>query len=215
MHTIIIWILFSISICPALLHSQENYRISYGEPLPLEGVNIPYKFSFKEKDKMVSLIGDQIHSYLFRYPGQYIISIEPLDHNHPENKEECHAIKLPPRIRVDVDSIKIVFKHNTLALSRAIRKNENTNGIVATIDVEVFSYYQNPILMNTEIIRTAGIGTSIVAELDSSQFKLSSGNHQLKYHLRGICSELSFIQFDFKAHNGNIIPIGLKSQIVE
>lgn len=207
--------LILLCICPSFLWSQTNFNISFGDILPLNHGELNYSFRFKENGNNVQLKGDQIRSYVFQYPGRYRIEVEKLKHSHAKETDECLELHIPAQVFVWVDSVRMIFNPSSLVLSSPIRKNSASDGIVASIGVEIQNYYSNPVQMNEDIVPTAGIGTKIVAKLNPNQKSLPPGVHTLNYTLHGICSESSFIQFDFISHNGTISPVGLKSQILE
>jgi hypothetical protein len=67
--------------------------------------------------------------------------------------------------------------------------------------------------LNYATVNTAGIGTSITANLTKNYGELSVGEHIVSYTLKGMASENAYLMFDFVDSNNKVQSIALKSII--
>ena len=214
----ILWFL----LCPLFLFGQGVFKIPYGEHLYIETPAEGHIFSLSHNEEIIPLKGSKIGNYIFEKPGLYIVHIkdnhQKMDVEHENELEEiesCLHPKFGDSFRVEVDSVRIKFIPNSMELSKPIYKNKSTDDMYLLIDVEIENYYGTAVSMNVEKVNSAGIGSNISAKLVDKMKSLKPGNHTLKYKLEGICTEASYIQFDFKNHNGNIVPVALKKPVME
>lgn len=98
-------------------------------------------------------------------------------------------------------------------LSKDIKKNVDTNGILLQVDVEVSSFNNQDVLMNDGIVKTSGIGSEIIGKIDEKSKILKVGRQTITYHLSGLSTEASYIMFDFVAPNDTIQGVSLLKQI--
>lgn len=205
------FIFFIILHFPILAYSQDTLVISYNDSIHLELRNSKFKFKIKEGQSIIELNELSINNYQFKKNGLFLIYVESLD-KHKHNEDCSHAV-FPDSFFVYVDSIKMKFDPSSIQLSKPIVQNQSTEGIVLSINVEIENYFKTKITMNSNPIFSAGIGTNIIGNLDKEFHQLNSGKYKLKYNLSGLCSQPSYIQFDFIHHNGHIDPIALPNPI--
>lgn len=204
--------LYVILLMPMASLCQKSVNIQYNEALQLEIGSGHYQFNFTENGSQKSLNEIQLSAYMFKFPGRYDIAITEMK-DKKETVEDCLHLHLPEKMILSVDSIQIHFIGSSIRTSQDLFANRSTEGIDLFIDVDVLNFLGDKVQLNSSIVTTAGIGSSITASLDSSFYHISEGRHTLTYHLKGVCSEASYIQFDFLAPNGNIYPIALKNPV--
>jgi hypothetical protein len=202
-------LLYGILLMPMTILCQSFIKIQCNETLQLPIGSSHYQFNFSENGKKKSFNELELASYRFTLPGIYEIDVL----GKRDKEEDCLHVQLPSKIDLIVDSIQIHFIENSIRTSEPIRMNHNTEGISLFVDVEVSNFFGDRVQMNSNKVTAAGIGSSITASLDSKFFKLNEGKHTLNYHLKGVCSEASYIQFDFLAPNGTIFPLALKTPV--
>lgn len=203
--------LYALAI-PYTLLAQDTFHISYGESISLELKNSEFHFTFIDQNTYIQLDNNKINQYIFKTPGIYIIEVRPIVNN--SRKHDCTDITLPKLINVYVDSIKIKVHYETAKTIKSIIKNESTEGNEFIVEMQVENFNKNnPIKINQRNIKTAGIGTTIIGDLDPVINDLLSGVYKFNYLLSGKCTESSYLQFDFVHPNGTIDPITLKTPI--
>lgn len=207
--------IYFILLFPYILLGQETIHISYGEKLNLNIGRDQYKFNFNENGKPIVLDHNSMPNFIFNNPGSYKIQVTNVYDNGHNHTNSCEHHSLPAEIQVIVDDVKINFDRESIKLSAPIHQNQPTNHIELWIDIMIESLDGKEINMNMSTVKSAGIGTEIIATLDPSHAKLSLGKHRLKYHLSGICTQPSYIQFDFIHHNGNFEPIALLNPVIK
>jgi hypothetical protein len=114
---------------------------------------------------------------------------------------------------INVSPFLVKFIDESLKVSNKIIKDINTNHLKLTIDVEVSSYNNQEIIMSEDVVVSSGVGSEIIARLDNRYKKLTPGKHKITYQLSGVCSEESYIMFDFVLPNGNIQAVPLSDKI--
>jgi hypothetical protein len=200
-------VIFFFLYIPVLALSQDTLTISFNEPIRLELRNSKFDFTIQNQSEKVELNETNINQYIFKKIGLNTVLVKSRDvHAH---EHDCTHVHISDLLYVYVDSVRIKFDPNSIKTSKPIIQNQSTEGIDLYIDVEIENYFQSKVVMNTSTIYSAGIGTEIKADLDKEFYKLSSGKHRLVYHLSGICSQPSYIQFDFVHHHGKFEPIPL------
>lgn len=142
-------------------------------------------------------------AYTFNQPGTYTVAFTRV-HEHTEHSKGCNHYYMPDEISIVVNAQKIEFLCETLTTSKPIVGGQPTDGITLSIQVKVTGTEVGL----PQLIRTAGVETSIVATLNSSQTILSTGLHTLTYHLSGQGETDSYISFDFPDANGHEIACG-------
>jgi hypothetical protein len=197
---------------PMAVLCQKTVNIQCNEGLHLATGSGHYHFNFTENGFEKSLNEHQLSSYLFKFPGKYEIDVAETK-DRKDTHEDCLHLQLPEKISLYVDSLQVRFIENSIRTSQPIRKNQNTEGIQLLIDVELTNGLGDIVRLNTHSIASAGIGSLIIASLDPRFYTLKEGKHTLVYHLKGISSEASYIQFDFLGPNGSVFPIALKNPI--
>lgn len=197
--------LFQNSFCQIEIH------IALGDSIPIDISKDMYVFELIENEKIFQLNSEEILSYRFKNPGNYIIHcIENKDffknHKHMSgDHENCSLIHLPDSFFVHVDSFKIIFKPETIYFKDEIvcGKSQLNNFIEIQADILTFNN-QNVLIPDLKIF-TAGIGSEISGK--HSGFSSNSKSIKLKYALQGSCSEPTYIQFDFLDQNNNATSI--------
>jgi len=85
---------------------------------------------------------------------------------------------------------------------------QDLNDIVMEISVYLEAYHVDSLAIRYREVSTSGIGTSIQGMLDRNITHLYPGENRLRYHLHGLCSYETYIQFDFLDPIGVIHAIG-------
>lgn len=204
-HHLLFFLFFSL-----LSFGQQKLNISYGESIHLGKVEETTKFHVSSSSVDVNLKGSQINEYKFETPGQYLIKIEQAKSNTVAN---CEHTLLPNQIQVNVSSIKMKFDGNRIEFSQPIKKGIETTGIILNIPINIQTYDNKPVSLNYATVNTAGIGTSITANLTKNYGELSVGEHIVSYTLKGVASKNTFLMFDFVDSNNKVQSIALQSII--
>lgn len=192
------------------LFSQKIIDISYGERVKLKSKNENTIYSFYDKGNKLYLTNTEFSQYIFQTPGEYTIDLSQMNEGHSRTCEHNSTSK---NIIVRVDSIKVSFIEKSLNLSNKLVQNQLTDGILLSIDVVVENFYKSKIKFPIQEVESAGIGTDIKAIPLLQYFIGLPGRYILTYSLIGKCIYTSHIQFDFKNHRNEIIPIALKEPL--
>jgi hypothetical protein len=202
--------LFFLFFYALVSFGQQKLNISYGESIYLKKVEETTKFHISSISGEVNLKGSQINDYKFETPGQYVIKIE---HAKSNNVANCEHPLLPNEIQVNVSRIRIKFDGNRIEFSQPIKKGIETTGIILSIPISIETYDNKPVSLNYTSVTTAGIGTSITANLSKDYGELSVGEHIVSYSLKGMVSENTYLMFDFVDANNKVQSVALQSII--
>lgn len=206
MNKILFFIILNFNL---YVFSQVQYDISYGNALNLGEIHENSTVEIQFNNKIV-FKGNTINNYVFEIPGDYYVKVnEFLDHKI----DVCSHKHLPENFIVNVAPYRINFIPTSLNISDNLIKNKDTNGIKAYVDIQVETYDKSNLVMNTDIVKTAGIGTNIKAKLDDKFKNLKNGLHTVSFNLEGFSSQASYIMFDFLEPNGNIQSLALTNPI--
>jgi hypothetical protein len=203
-------LLFFLFFYALVSFGQQKLNISYGESIYLKKVEETTKFHISSDSAEVNLKGSQINEYKFETPGQYRIKIEQAKSN---NEANCEHPLLPNEIQVNVSRIKMKFDENRIEFSQPIKKGIETTGIILSIPISIETYDNKPVALNYNSVTTAGIGTSITANLSKDYGELSVGEHVVSYSLKGTVTENTYLMFDFVDANNKVQSVALQSII--
>lgn len=203
-------LLFFLFFYTLVSFGQQKLNISYGESIYLKKVEETTKFHISSISSEVNLKGSQINEYKFETPGQYLIKIEQAKSN---NEANCEHPLLPNEIQVNVSRIRMKFDENRIEFSQPIKKGIETTGIILSIPISIETYDNKPVALNYTSVTTAGIGTSITANLSKDYGELSVGEHIISYSLKGMVTENTYLMFDFADANNKVQSVALKSII--
>jgi hypothetical protein len=200
--------IFSIQV-----QSQDTLKTSLNSKIPFDFTHDSYEFDVEiKKNKRIRLNAEKMSSYLFSKPG--ITKIYPISSHKHTDDHDCSIIHLPDSIIILTDHYKMEFIDSTFRMNNPIIKNKDTKGNYVEIQVLVTETYKDiPIILENKQLFTAGIGSEITGELDSNCILLKKGINTLRYHLKGVCSMNSYIQFDFIDNVGKAYSISLNSPI--
>lgn len=201
-----IFILLSIN---NLIFAQPEIKIAFGESINLRNIPQNISFDINSKSENFLVIGNNINKFIFKKPDLYYIRV--LETSPTADPDE-HG-KIPENFVVKVDDSKIIFNQKSIKFSKPIRKNQETSGIILSIDADVINFENKMVRMSTEIVKVSGIGSEIVCSLNKKHQKLSSGVHTILYNLSGKVSENAYLMFDFVNPNGTIQSISLLESI--
>lgn len=203
-------LLFFLFFYTLVSFGQQKLNISYGETIYLRKVEETTKFHISSSSGQVNLKGSQINEYKFEIPGQYLIKIEQAKSNNVAN---CEHPLLPNEIQVNVSRIKMKFDGNRIEFSQPIKKGIETTGIILSIPISIETYDNKPVALNYTSVTTAGIGTSVTANLSKDYGELSVGEHIISYSLKGTVTENTYLMFDFVDANNKVQSVAIKSII--
>jgi hypothetical protein len=203
-------LLFFLFFYALVSFGQQKLNISYGESIYLKKVEETTKFHISSDSAEVNLNGSQINEYKFETPGQYRIKIEQAKSN---NEANCEHPLLPNEIQVNVSRIRMKFDENRIEFSQPIKKGIETTGIILSIPISIETYDNKPVALNYTSVTTAGIGTSITANLSKDYGELSVGEHIVSYSLKGMVTENTYLMFDFVDANNKVQSVALQSTI--
>jgi len=197
-------------IINSLSFAQFRLNISYGESIRIGKINPSTKFIISSEQGEINLTGFEIRDYKFDKPGIYFVKVEQVKSNYESTDE--HPL-LPSQIQVNVSRIKMKFDSNRIEFSQPIKKGIETYGTTLSIPISIETYDNEPVLLNYTTIKTAGIGTSVTANLIKDYGELSAGEHIVSYSLKGKVSENTYLMFDFVDANNKVQSVALKSII--
>lgn len=207
-------------IYPFFSNCQDTIRISFDSKLNFDAKELNYLFHFQDNGKDLNIKGQDINNYVFKTPGLYRITTQKINQKAKyfsklDNKNitaDCSEIAFSEFFFVYVDSLRIVYQPESIETTKSICVNKPCDDISMYINVSIQNYNKTAILMPQLPIQSSGIGTEIIANLDSEYIKLLPGNHRIKYNLKGLAIFASHIQFNFD-NIGGYTPIGLKEKI--
>jgi hypothetical protein len=191
-------------------YAQHKIVISYNEKIDLGKVDKNTHFYFVDGYDNIHLKGNEINNYSFTKPGIYNLKVEE---KKSHSKESCTDIHLPSSILVEVSRVKMTFDGKNISFSAPIIKNKNANGIALKIPVSIQTYDHLSAVLNRTLVNSAGIGSSIIATLNTGVSELPEGTHTLEYALSGIVTENSYLMFDFVDANGKIQTVSLLTPV--
>lgn len=203
-------LLFFLFFYTLVSFGQQNLDISFGETIYLGKVEETTKFHISSVAGEINLKGSQINEYKFENPGQYLIKVEQFK---TVNKESCEPPLLPNQIQVNVSRIKMIFDGNRIEFSKPIKKGNECTGIILSIPISIETYDNKSVSLKYTTVKTAGIGTSVIANLSKDYGELSIGEHIVSYFLEGMVTENTYLMFDFVDANNKVQSVALKSII--
>ena len=176
--------------------------ISYGSTLDMGMLKPETTWEIEDQSGVIaSGSGNELNEYVFGIPGDYQVNIheniviEPgscsLQHLSWYDHTACEqcAYDLSPFRNYFSDSLRVGVGAEDITM-------------LVPVTIERYNKYL-PIEYNATEVRTAGVGTEIVAELDS-QTQLREGKQVLTYQLAGKASKPAYIMFDFIDTNGMV-----------
>jgi len=153
------------------------------------------------RDSLVKI--DHLEDFRFSIPGNYSMRLIPdprhryCDHDHHDS---VYRLRIAPYI--------LTYRAETITFSKPHRAMQDLNDIVMEISVYLEAYHVDSLAIRYREVSTSGIGTSIQGMLDRNITHLYPGENRLRYHLHGLCSYETYIQFDFLDPIGVIHAIG-------
>ncbi len=202
-------IAIALFCCFSSIFGQARYEIAFGEKININVTDFNSRFTISGPTGEIHLDGAAINQYTFQKPGNYTIKVAQ-SHNH---SKECNH--LPQETTVKVHSVRMRFDARNLSLSAPIQKNKETDKIVVSIPVSIESYDHRAVKLNLATVKSAGIGSSIVAIPDTSLSELPEGKHTLRYTLQGIATQNTYLMLDLVDANGLVQSIALPSPITD
>jgi hypothetical protein len=211
---LLIGLIFSLVI-PLVCFSQDTVRISYGERINLGRVPLNFDFEASFNEKKTLILGTAINDIKFDTPGLYLIrTIEKIQSKYFGKKisSEEHG-QLPSQFFILVDSLSVSFISESIKTTQPIRKGQTANALLLSIECEIKHFNEIPLATPNWKVKAAGIGADLNGELIKMKKTDRKNIYLLTYSLKGICSEVGYIQFDFEANGQKIIPIGWREEI--
>ena len=105
------------------------------------------------------------------------------------------------------------FDGSRIGFSQPIKKGVETTGIILSIPISIETYDNIPVALIYTTVNTAGIGTSITANLSKDYGELSVGENVVSYSLKGTVTENTYLMFDFVDANNKVQSVAIKSII--
>jgi hypothetical protein len=158
------------------------------------------------KDSLVKT--DYLEVYKFSLPGNYSLRFIPdprlryCSHNHHDS---VYKINIAP--------YAFTYRAETIRFSKPLRAKQPLDNMEMEISVYLEAHNGDSLAITHRGVTTSGIGTSIRGMLDSRIAHLYPGENRLRYHLQGLCSNETYIQFDFIDPLGFYHPIGYPNLI--
>lgn len=198
-------------LCPLIALSQERHVISYGTALPVMENIGGYQFLVSDNQEGKKILVENLSQFLFEKPGTFSIYSQKDQQSLTHEEEHIHV---PDSIYLIVDSIRMAYIPSTIKISEIIRANKPSDHILMSVDLQMDNYSSQPYKFHIKPIRSAGIGTEIIALPIEKEQILFPGINTIQYRLSGICHQPGYIQFDFEDHINFITPIGLPQPVV-
>ncbi|MFN8319868.1 MAG: hypothetical protein U0V54_10650 [Saprospiraceae bacterium] len=176
--------------------------ISYGSTLDMGMLKPETTWEIEDQSGVIaSGSGNELNEYVFGIPGDYQVNIHE---NIVIEPGSCSHNTCPDMITLHVSNVRMTFHHSEITFSDSLRVGVGAEDITMLVPVTIERYNKYlPIEYNATEVRTAGVGTEIVAELDS-QTQLREGKQVLTYQLAGKASKPAYIMFDFIDTNGMV-----------
>lgn len=176
--------------------------ISFGSTLDMGMLKPETTWEIEDQSGVIaSGSGNELNEYVFGIPGDYQVNIHE---NIVIEPGSCSHNTCPDMITLHVSNVRMTFHHSEITFSDSLRVGVGAEDITMLVPVTIERYNKYlPIEYNATEVRTAGVGTEIVAELDS-QTQLREGKQVLTYQLAGKASKPAYIMFDFTDTNGMV-----------
>lgn len=176
--------------------------ISFGSTLDMGMLKPETTWEIEDQSGVIaSGSGNELNEYVFGIPGYYQVNIHE---NIVIEPGSCSHNTCPDMINLHVSNVRMTFHNAEITFSDSLRVGVGAEGITMLVPVTVERYNKYlPIEYNATEVRTAGVGTEIVAELDA-QTQLREGKQTLTYQLSGKASKPAYIMFDFIDTNGMV-----------
>ncbi|MEY3443881.1 MAG: hypothetical protein RLZZ519_2162 [Bacteroidota bacterium] len=202
---------FKKNAASRLDHHPLEVTLAFGDRLTLDGPldNILNWTIIFAGQTVGQGTGSSLLNFVFSQPGDYTVQIED---NHSHNPQECDHGTLPTEILVTVSGKKMVFDFEHVSFSAPVN-NGNVSGTVLSVPVTIDTYDGNPLLFEQNTIKTAGVGTNIIAIPTQNSISLNPGMHILTYTLSGAVNRPTFVMFDFVDVNGKVQSFALTQEI--
>ena len=146
---------------------------------------------------------DYLEDYRFSIPGNYRLRLIPdprlryCSHDHHDSVYRLH-----------IAPYALTYRAETIRFSKPFRAKQPLENIEMEISVYLEAFHGDSLAIRHREVSTSGIGTNIVGVLDNRITHLHPGENRLRYHLQGLCSYETYIQFNFLDPFGLIHPIG-------
>ena len=146
---------------------------------------------------------DYLEDYRFSIPGYYRLRLLPdphlryCSHDHHDSVYRLHIVPYA-----------LTYRAETIQFSKPLRAKQSLENIDMEISVYIEAFHGDSLAIRHREVSTSGIGTNIVGVLDNRITHLHPGENRLRYHLQGLCSYETYIQFNFLDPFGLIHPIG-------
>jgi hypothetical protein len=190
--------------------------IGYGETLTAQAMGVDANTSWRitkiPEGKVISAgWGESLYNFHFSTPGSYFVDFAEDRVKH--NAGTCEHSQGPDRIRVNVGAARMEFDLDGLKFTHPIIGGKPTEDIMLRVPVEVRVHEGAAVEYKVPEVRSAGIGTTIVARPVLPVMVLSSGRTVMEYKLSGQAERGSYIMFDLVDINGRVIGYPYKDMI--
>lgn len=153
------------------------------------------------RDSLVKI--DNLEDYKFTFPGNYSLRLIP-----DPRRRYCSHDHHDSVYRLYIAPYALTYRAETIRFSKPLRAKLPLDNIEMEISVYLEAHNRDSLAITHRFVTTSGIGTSIRGILDSRITHLHPGENRLRYHLHGLCSYETYIQFDFLDPLGVFHPIG-------
>jgi hypothetical protein len=177
--------------------NEKPYKlISFGEKINFGKIQHPIVWTVLSVDSnsQVVLNGQEINNYVFETPGIY--QITTLESKSPSDNE-CNHSSFPESFLIKVSPIQMVFDFSTLTFNKALEGGVNLENTTLSLNVNLKSYTNEPVVFSKAKVIAAGVGTTISGQLVNDDQTLNVGSNKLVYKLTGSATKDSYIMLDF------------------
>ena len=202
-----------ILVLISMLYAGLYFSSVYAQSSMVQGMHssVPMQIRMAEHQVLISsdygsdslVKVDHLEDYRFSMPGNYILRLIPDPQRHycsHDHHDTVYMLRIAP--------YSFTYRAETIRCSKPLRAKQSLENIEMEISVYVEAYPRDSIAITHRSVTTSGIGTNIVGVLDNSITHLHPGENRLRYHLQGLCTHETYIQFDFTDPIGVYHPIG-------
>ncbi|MEN9973586.1 MAG: hypothetical protein RIS20_1933 [Bacteroidota bacterium] len=190
-------------------NEQNKLQIPFNHHLDLNqlGLHVTDTFDWEIRDSNNEVVVNQsngnLDAYSFSIPGTYSLSISNIAEKQPS---ECNHSRLPQSFEITVSNYDVKFDVLNLSFSNSLTTENLQNGLFLDVPVTINMYSNSTqtIDLNAIKVMVQGVGCAISATPAGQDHTLNSGQHNLRFSLKGNSIKQSYIMIDFIDQNGAI-----------
>jgi hypothetical protein len=190
-------------------NEQNKLQIPFNHHLDLNqlGLHLTDTFDWEIRNSNLELVTNQsngnLDAYSFAIPGEYTLFISNIAEKQPS---DCNHSRQPISYEIAVSNYEVIFDVLNISFSNSLTTENLQNGLFLDIPVTVNIYNNSAqsIDLNTIKVMVQGVGCDITVTPIIQDHPLTSGQHNLRFNLKGNTIKESYIMIDFMEQNGAI-----------